>query len=107
MNFTHDIEKNILRMKEMMFVKHFVSLSSHKKLYCLKYKYINFRLSLVEDHIRYKLYRFFPGVPYLLKHLTTVEVVKVQERDCLVGDAVQHDLLDWESDSLQQSVIQT
>lgn len=82
MNFTHDIEKNILRMKEMMFVKHFVSLRSNKMLYCLKYKYINFRLPLVEDHIKYKPYRL---------HLMTVEVVKVQERDCLVGDAVQHD----------------
>ena len=91
MSFTHDIEKNILRMKEMMFVKHFVSLRSNKMLHCLKYKYINFRLPLVEDHIKYKPYRFFPRAPHLLKRLMTVEVVTVQERDYLVGDAVQHD----------------
>lgn len=70
-NFTHDIENNILRMKEMMFMKHFVSLRSNKVSYCLKYKYIIFRLPLTEDHIKYKSYRCFPRVPYLLKHLMT------------------------------------
>ena len=91
-NFTHDIENNILRMKEMMFMKHFVSLRSNKMSYCLKYKYIIFRLPLTEDHIKYNHIGVF--LEYLISWniwWLAVEVVKVQENDCLVGDVVEQD----------------